>query len=214
MSQPAPAEPNRREGNRSNVMLAATMLVGSAMADVRIRNLSPTGALVEAGAPPPFGTRLILRRFAYQAAGRVTWAGNGRCGVHFETEIAVAEWISAGRVAKAVGSAGQAEVDAIQRAHRAGQLAIPDPIPDRPVAPGLGDRISRELLSLQARVDRLGDTLIADPAIVAAHSDALQDFDLISQTLGAVARLLASGDASAALSTIGMSELRARLHGG
>lgn len=206
------AAADRRAGNRSNVMLGATLVVGAAHADVRIRNLSPTGALLELPLPPASGTRLRLRRFAHEASGRVIWSAQHRCGVAFDQQVSVADWIAAAR-AGAFGSVGQRRVDAIQQAVRSGAGPVAPASVASIVPVDLQPRVAAELTELKRIVEALGDELIADPVVVMNHSGALQSLDLISQSLAALASVITADDLPRALAAIGVSELRDRLSG-
>lgn len=203
---------DRRAGSRSDVMLGATMIVGPAHADVRIRNLSPTGALLELPLPPASGTRLNLRRFAHEVSGRVVWSAPHRCGIEFDQRISVADWIDAPR-SGTIGSIGQRRVDTIQQTVRSG-LAPAAPAAPAPIVPtDLRPRVAAELNELKRIVEALGDELIANPAVVMNHSGALQSLDLISQSLAALAGVVSAEDLPRALAAIGVSELRDRLSG-
>jgi hypothetical protein len=177
---------------------------------VRIRDLSETGALLEGPAFPAVGTVLTLTRLAVQIDARVVWHRPPKCGVAFQGQISIPEWISG---KPGPPTFGQARVDVIQAAVRAGT-----PIPAEPevaqaaaVLDRLDDRIGAELIHLQGLLDAMSSELSSDPDVVDRHGAALQNFDLISQILGHLKAILSADDHLAAIRSIGMAELRSRL---
>ena len=75
----------------------------------------------------------------------------------------------------------------------------------------LDERLSEELEFLRRRIGALGGALASDPILIARHAAALQDVDLIAQTLGHLAAIVAAADKSAAADRVSLAELRARL---
>ncbi len=58
--------------------------IGGAVCEVRLRNISATGALVECGAPVAPGTRVAMDIVgAGPVEGTVRWAQSGRFGLQF-----------------------------------------------------------------------------------------------------------------------------------
>ena len=85
---------NRRTRPRRRVLLAATLETPSGDLQVRLRNLSSTGALIEMRQPPEVGTLVTLRRGKTIAPGTVRWATSVSIGVEFlrpihESEVLV-----------------------------------------------------------------------------------------------------------------------------
>lgn len=112
------------------------------------------------------------------------------------------------------GSDAQRRVDAVQRAIRAG--APPPPELAALVRPGPGDPQAlalNVLADLQDAVDRLGDDLVTDPAVLAHHLDALQSLDLIGQSLAALVSLILDDEPHRAIAATALARLRARLVG-
>lgn len=208
---------NRRGSSRSNVMLAATIEVGGLGANVRVRNLSETGALIEGAQVPPAGTKLNLKRFDLVMPATVAWARGGRAGLHFDGVICVPEWIHQGHVARVASSAGQQRVDSIQAAVRSGLYtesagpALPAPAVPAALSSHLDKRLAEEIAYVQRLLEATGDELIGEPVVVHRHAGVLQNFDLVSQILGHVAAILTAEDQVKAVEQVGMQELRARL---
>ena len=135
-----------RDETRSNVLLAAVLNNGTEVVPVRIRNLSPHGALLDSLKLPSLG-RIVLRRGHLTVAGEVAWVGNGQCGVRFSQPIDVAEWV------KRVAHSGQQRVDSIVAALKAGTLPYAS---SEPELPDLHD-IAQQLEEVNARLSMLPD---------------------------------------------------------
>lgn len=212
-NQASPAADNRRVAARTFLMLAANAWSGGAYVPVRIRNVSETGALIEGAGLPPAGEPIQLNRGEAQIDGIVAWSTGSRCGVHFATPIAVDIW-RAGK--PAVPPPGQGWVDLIQAAVRSGAppvalAPLPSPAAEEPWVDQIDLRLTEELGFVQRLVETLGEELVADPAILHRHGQALQNIDLASQMLGHLIRVIGAQDRAAAIRAIGMDDLRARL---
>lgn len=201
----------RRAATRASLFLTAVIEAATGKANVRIRNLSETGALLEGPAFPSVGTKVRLRRQEMEIDADIVWVQSNQCGVRFHGQIAISEWI-AGRTG---AWGGQARVDAIQEAARSGG-AVPDclsqeeaPVPHAKQT--VDERIAQEIAFVQRLLDHASDELIGDPAVVNRHPQALQAFDIADQILGHLARVIQATDREAAIMAIGMEELRARL---
>jgi hypothetical protein len=80
---------------RTNLFLGAQLaLPGHQPREVRVRNLSPSGARIDLADPPPSGTTLLLCRGAAQVAAEVMWTTPTSCGLRFTEVIDVARWMS------------------------------------------------------------------------------------------------------------------------
>jgi hypothetical protein len=58
---------------------------------VTLRNLSGTGALIEARPTPEVGTRATFKRGTLNAPATVVWSRPPHAGIHFDTAISEAE---------------------------------------------------------------------------------------------------------------------------
>jgi hypothetical protein len=202
---------HRRVAPRTFLMLAATLSCGAAIYQVRIRNVSETGALIEGADLPVAGEEILLSRGETEIDAIVAWASGSRRGVHFSRPVAVDTW-RAGKAANAL-PASQGRVDLIQAAARSGRNAasLPPPPPEERWIDELDARMAEELAFVQRLVETLGDELVADPAIVHRHTQALQNIDVASQVLGYLSRVIGAPDRADAVRDIGMEDLRARL---
>lgn len=85
----------KRSAKRARVLLAAKLSTGSAgEIDVRLRDLSQKGALVEGKSLPPQGSDVVFSRGSITVPARVAWTGEARAGLEFaypidETEVLV-----------------------------------------------------------------------------------------------------------------------------
>ncbi|MGS1015686.1 PilZ domain-containing protein [Allosphingosinicella humi] len=85
---------DHRARRRVHVLLPATIDADGWRWDVRLRNLSCTGALVETGALLAPGVTIVFTRGGVTRTGAVIWVRNRRMGLAFdqpltETEVAV-----------------------------------------------------------------------------------------------------------------------------
>ena len=194
------AERDKRDAKqRSRVMLSATLLVRGLACTVRIRNVSETGALVEGEFLPEVGTELILQRGDHEIAGSVMWVKGGRCGIRFSGMIEVSEW---------------AGVQAPARSSVEPPPLPPSLMPQAATAnagEALPRRVGEELAYVQRLIDSIGDELVANPVFVNRYQRAFQNFDLASQILGHLSRVLLAEDQVAAVDRVSMAELKKRL---
>lgn len=200
---------------RKNLMLAASIESAGTRAPVRIRNLSESGAMLDGATLPDAGAPIMLFRADIQVAATIVWREAGRCGIRFDNIAAtVDEWITGKRAATFNGQRGQARVDAIQTAVRAGTALAPEPglAAAQPLRPGeLEQRISEEIIYVQRLIDALGEELVEDPVMLQRHSRVLQNLDRASQVLAHLGTVLAADDRAAAAQDVAMQDLRERL---
>jgi hypothetical protein len=201
---------SRRRLSRSKLLLAGSIESAGMKSPVRIRDLSETGALLEGPAFPAVDSILTLTRLAVQIDARVVWHRPPKCGVEFQGQISIPEWIS-GKPGPV--NFGQARVDGIQAAIRAGTPIPSDvSVADLPVdLHSLDDRIGTELTAMQGLLEAMSSELSGDPDVVHRHCAVLQNFDLVSQTLGHLTAILSADDRLTVIRAIGMAELRSRL---
>ncbi len=90
----APIVP-KRDDKRSRVFLSAQLDSGSGPEAVRIRDISRTGALLEAEVPPKVGETVELTCGATDLHARVAWADRGWFGVEFFTPLVLGDLVDA-----------------------------------------------------------------------------------------------------------------------
>lgn len=72
---------------RKSVLIPARMRIGGAWVDVRIRNVSTRGMMLETQSVPDRGTYLEIARARLSITGRVAWSRNGQCGIQTRDDI-------------------------------------------------------------------------------------------------------------------------------
>ena len=215
MSEPAeePAR-DRRASRRSNLLLVAEIEYDGLIAQVRIRNVSDTGAMVEGPQVPKAGTRLWLKRGTLKVRASVAWADRGKAGLHFDEQLPVEIWAGGKpKPAEPAGLKDQRQIDALQAAIRAGHstTAFDTPPSASPEAGQLNARTADEIKYVVRLIESLGDQLAGDPVILHKHATSLQNIDLANQILSHLANLITAEDPAAKVAEIGMTDLRARL---
>jgi hypothetical protein len=194
--------PDARAAQRSNVFLAAVLQGPGFSAPVKVRNMSSTGALVEAAAVPDAAVSVRLIRGSLMVPAVVAWSEERRCGLRFSSIVSVAEWMAPSR------NSEQQRVDDTVRLLKMG--AVPMQQRTAPVSTiELGDaaipsRLAMDIQRVLTLIQSLGDDLASDQEVLLRHSARLQHLDIAIQTLSAVANALS-------VSTIDEASL-ARLH--
>ena len=160
--------------------MAATLYSDAGSAPVRIRNMSQSGALIEASAVPDPGAEVILKRGSLQTGGYIAWKVKGKAGIAFSTRVSVGDWLS--RQVRG----HQDEVDEIVSNLKAGS-------PPGSAADGAGvastPSIEAELLALRGDLVRLGNGLAGDAILVATHPE-VQMLDIALQKIDRLIGLL------------------------
>jgi hypothetical protein len=85
MDESSPVQ-NRRQ-RRSNVLLTAVVEMYGQALDIKLRNLSAQGALIEGDGLPVEGTEINFRKGDLMVSGKVVWVNNKRAGIHFHTPL-------------------------------------------------------------------------------------------------------------------------------
>lgn len=170
------ARESRRQP-RTNMFVMATLYSEAGSAPVKIRNLSPTGALVEGGVLPPPAARVSLSRGSLTIVGSVVWRTDARAGLKFEGTAAVADWLPNG-----TRSAPQQRVDEIVQQFK----AAPDAQPISTDA-ALRPVTALELARAKKQIESLAEDLAEDLEVVVRHGSKLQSLDLAAQLLGKLA---------------------------
>jgi hypothetical protein len=81
------ARAGQRREKRARVLLSAKLRTGAGELDVRLRDLSGKGALIECDAPPEQGTEVTFVRGETVVPSRVAWSSRGRAGLEFLRQI-------------------------------------------------------------------------------------------------------------------------------
>jgi hypothetical protein len=188
-----------RTAVRVNLFMAATLHASGAETEVKIRDLSETGAQVEGSLLVGVGMPMTLTRGRLSVQGEVAWCKARRCGLKFSTKVSVQDWM-----ANPVNRE-QRRVDQIVSAVKAGVVPM---VSAAPYANKAADGVAQDLERVSRLLGCLGDTLASDPAIVAQHGMALQNLDIAIQTLAVLAEAMEAGAPGAAAIRVRLNELR------
>jgi hypothetical protein len=159
------------------LFVAATLYADSASTPVHIRNMSDTGAMIEAGVLPGVGERITLKRGKLEAAGWIAWRAGRRAGVRLEAMVHVADWMS-----RQV-NAGQERVDALLSAVR-GHGSNPAALPGAAQM-----SVEAELEQLRIELTAMENALLADVIVAATHPE-IQTFDIALQRIDRILKRL------------------------
>jgi hypothetical protein len=154
------------------MFVLASMVAETASGPVKIRNMSPDGALIEGAALPHLGEHLSIGRGDLAATGRVVWCEGGRAGLRFDQNIDVAAWLPAGSPQQQVDQAFHAIKNGLTNVVRL------------PVAPAGTSPIGKsDLVDAALALEELADALADDAGVIASHSTRLQVLDIAAQLL-------------------------------
>jgi hypothetical protein len=165
-----------------HIQVAAELVSEGNSTAVRIRNLSPSGGLIEGASDLQIGCRFTLRKGSLSVEGKVRWKQAGQCGVAFCTPIDIYGWLTH-------SNPDQERVDQLVDAVRNG------------CGPGLlqmwdeDDPLGQfaELTELASTLDRVADALCTDAALAERHLKSLQYLDIAAQKFRKLAVLVSSG---------------------
>ena len=193
---------SERAQQRTSMFLAAVLRSNSQSAPARIRNLSPSGAMIESSITPAVGSTVTLSRGSLIASAIVAWSLARKCGVRFSSEVSVQEWLTSPST-----NSQQQRVDslvAIVKDGRAGFRETNSP----PMAIQSNRQLSRDLGSVVTLLMDLENDLSASKATLERHAVKLQNLDIAMQMLRAIAGELAFGTASPGTGVSRLPDLR------
>jgi hypothetical protein len=183
-----------RSTSRTNICLVAMLIVNARSMPVRIRNLSPSGALIDGTALPPAGAEVELSRGRGSLVGEVVWSENGRCGIRFADRITVADWLASG-----VGNHNQIRINNIvAEIPKGGSVASArQPTQSKPIDVGLLDqRLADEVAYAARQLEVLKGDMAQEPLLLARHSVGMKTLDIVTEILDRVAAALRAGHAT------------------
>ena len=115
------AKSENRLSARTNLFVMAAICGGLGSEPVKVRNLSPNGALIEGAVLPQTGTQVRLCRADLEVGGEIVWCKDGRAGLQFGSPVVVADWLPQGSA-----NAGQQRVDQlVQKLKTSGASSSP-----------------------------------------------------------------------------------------
>jgi len=176
------------------MFIAATLYWDQHREPVKVRNMSLTGALVEAQIVPATGTEVHLVRGSFRAEGRVMWADKNRCGVHLAAQVNVRDWLAPPT------NSEQQRVDQIVALVKAGAVPLPTGTftgkGERPELPAslTSDQLTHDLGLVSQLIEDLGDDLASEPETLMNHATKLQNLDIAMQMLAAICSELSADD--------------------
>ena len=190
-----------RRQRRSSIFLAAVLRAGSEQAPVKIRNMSPNGAMIESPVTPPAGSKVDLMRGSLVARGTVVWSSANRCGLRFVSEVSVKDWLAAPT------KVHQQRVDEIVALVKAGGRDLtPEPSVSRGVR--CPEQLIDDLSAVVRLMQDLEDELASSNETLERHGLKLQNLDIAMQMVRAVANELASGNGQEPLNIARLEDLR------
>ena len=155
------------------MFLAAVLRAGAAQAPVKVRNLSPRGAMLESSLTPPPGTKVDLMRGGLLAEGIITWSSNERCGLRFLSEVSVKQWRTAPATAQQ------------HRVVRAGEAAAAIGNPES--RPPQTDKQLRDYVGEVVKLlQDLEEDLVSSSETSTRHAEKLQSLGIAMQMLRAI----------------------------
>lgn len=172
----AEADPGARLEPRTNMFLIATISASSFSGPVKVRNLSPSGALIEGAALLAVKEPIHLRRGRLAVTGEVVWSRSGRAGLRFRSRLKVKDWLPTD-----FNRAAQQRVDEILQSLRADATGdAPPRINELPEVHALS---ASDLGDLAKAIDALAQDLASDQVVVSRHFTKLQTLDIAAQAL-------------------------------
>jgi len=182
---PAVATPHDgRKQPRTHLFVAATLYSDAGSVPVHIRNMSPSGALIDSLVIPEPGSKVVLKRASLQAVGRIAWTVERKAGVAFETTVFVADWMSRHT------SPQQARIDEIVSGFKADSRSDTSSTVDVKNASG-AESIEAELMTLRSDLAELETSLVGDAILVATHPE-IQALDISLQRIDRIITSLRS----------------------
>lgn len=158
---------------RTNTMLAATIGFAGYSADVFLRDVSTTGALVEGPRLPAVGEDLLLERGSVQVRATVIWQQERRCGIRFAQPVSVPELM------RRVGVGTSA-----QQARAAPPPRRMEYVPPAAAGPGAAAATLRAELGYACRLsEAAGQMLGSDAYVKSRYGPALAKLEELRQLL-------------------------------
>lgn len=166
-----------RSDRRLNLFVVAALYVSGdrVPAKVRIRNLSPVGALIEGHGLPETGAAVRLVRGSLSAAGEILWDGASRAGLRFAAPVEVTDWLPGGD-----RNQGQQRVDRLIAQARTGAHRAAAASPPCPSCP--------DYAAIARSLTEAGEALLADGDAAQRHLRVIQAIDIAAQALAGLVR--------------------------
>lgn len=188
-----------RRAARTSIYLTASLFNEECVSSVKVRNISANGALVEAAVVPRPGTLVQLVRGNLIVHGLVAWSVEGRCGLKFSGTVDVQQWRASPT------NSEQQRVDEVVRLVKAG--AVPIPLRERAQSAdeercASGGEPAGDLKLAVQLLEKMGEALADDPAVIVRFGQDLQRLDIAIQVIAAVQEIISG------VSEIGVDETK------
>jgi hypothetical protein len=199
--------------HRSRVMLAGTIVTPDFSVDVRIRNLSRSGALIEGDVMPEAGTIVEVLRNFHSVRAQVVWSKSKSCGVKFAEPVVIEDWVGSG--IRAATPAKSATSVAPKEAEEQAAGLLPTWLVAEGSSSAVEDRLTKrvgeEIAYIGRLIENVGADISANPAIAHRHTGSLQNCRHAAALLGEIAQVLLAEDRAQAAARVRTAELKARL---
>ena len=159
------------------MFVMATLYSEAGSVPVKIRNLSPLGALVE-GAIPWLLSRVRLCRGSLIAEGEIAWSEDGRAGLRFDSPISVVSWLPTRAADR------QQRIDEV--VYRA-TLPTTSPGATCPAPPTRNMLSPANLTRLRNAIEALAGDIAADTVLAERHAAQLQVLDIAAVAIAQLA---------------------------
>lgn len=183
------------------MFLAAALRSGTEQAPVKVRNMSPNGAMIETPVAPHSGAAVQLMRGALIARGTVIWSDGKRCGLIFSSQVSVKDWLAA------PAKFEQARVDDIVALVKSGATDF-GPERSTPREARTHEQLVDDVLAVVMLMQDLEDDLASCDDTLARHAIKLQNLDIAMQMLRAVAGEITPGGSEGVKSLARLEDLR------
>lgn len=196
---------NARLHPRSSMFLSALMIAGREQSPVKVRNMSPTGAMLESTLTTPPGARIKLVRGRLLAEGTTVWTSRNRHGVRFDVEVSVKDWLAG------PAKVEQDRVDDIVSLIKAGrvmpQMGGAEPGIDTEARQS-DEQSANDIKTVVNLILDLEDDLASSAETLMRHEAKLQNLDIAMQMLRAIAQQLSCGPRDQPSSSVNLNNLR------
>lgn len=159
---------NLRGDDRKSLFVKATLHFEQGCCSIKIRNISPTGALIESAQLPRRGTQVEIRRGAERVLGTLIWRREGKAGIAFQALTDVSLWFPKSRPLGPMANSFQV--------FKKAPVAASSP----PLTPAI---TPRDIEAVAALLDELSDTFSKDAGVLFNYASKLQGLEIASQML-------------------------------
>ncbi len=191
-------------------MLSAAIVTHGFSVEVRIRNLSRSGALIEGEVVPSAGSTVELIRNNNSARAEIVWSRPGRCGVKFDNPIVIEDWVGTLQ-SPAAPPPPPAYNDADTRPSAALPTWLSTDRPADDLEDRMPTRVGEEIAYVQRLIDSVALDLSSTPLIGHRHAGSVQACRSASSLLADLARILLAEDRVRAAGRVVAPDLKARL---